>query len=311
MKISARINSFMREEGATIESIFKKLSEIEGVTHVDLNYPEHFAGVTVEQMESLLEENHLSLHGLAMRFRSAYVNGEYGNADPKISKKALALTMEAIDVCSKLNGRNVTVWLGFDGFDYSFQVDYPKSLESIIRNFQMACDYAKGLDMKLSIEYKPFEERAYSMIDSFGMSMFVLDKVQRDNLGLTLDYCHMLMKRENPAYGLSIALQENKLFAVHLNDGRGYKDDGYMLGAVSPIAALEFIYYLKKYHYDGMIYFDTFPIRERAAEELKANIQMFNKLCQKIDEIGLDIISSVIEKNDAIAVMDMLTNQVL
>ena len=146
------------------------------------------------------------------------------------------------------------------------------------------------------------------MIDSFGMAMYLLERVGSENFGLTLDYCHMLMKKENPAYGLSVALEQNKVHAVHLNDGRGTNDDGFMVGAVNIFAMMEFIYYLKKNKYDGMIYFDTFPIRENPEREAEANIKIFKKICRKIDEIGMEHIGDVIAKNDAVAVMDMFSD---
>ena len=57
------------------------------------------------------------------------------------------------------------------------------------------------------------------MIDSFGTTMYMLQAVNKKNLGVTLDFCHMLMKSENPAFAAALLLEKGLLYNVHLNDG--------------------------------------------------------------------------------------------
>ena len=47
MKFAARINSF-KSKGKTTLDIIREISEIKKVTHVDLNYPEHFENVNLK-----------------------------------------------------------------------------------------------------------------------------------------------------------------------------------------------------------------------------------------------------------------------
>ena len=91
----------------------------------------------------------------------------------------------------------------------------------IVRSFQEIADYAGEKGIKVSIEYKPCEPRAFSMIDGIGLTLQMIDEVDRPNIGVTLDFCHMLMKRENPAYSLRLAARKNKLYGLHMNDGYG------------------------------------------------------------------------------------------
>ncbi|MDU2585196.1 MAG: TIM barrel protein, partial [Anaerococcus prevotii] len=190
------------------------------------------------------------------------------------------------------------IWLGNDGFDYSFQINYSKVWDRLVNAFQEICDYAP--DLKFSIEYKPYEERSYAFIDSMGVAGMFINEIDRGNIGITLDYCHMLMKHENPAFAADIFSKRSKLFGVHLNDGYGVMDDGLMIGTASPYKTLEFLFYIKKNGYDGPIYFDTFPIREPAIEETEINISMIKYMNDFIDNIGLDNIQEVIDKNSAI-----------
>lgn len=297
MKLAARINSYLRNEDYDINKTFIEFNKA-GINYVDLNYPEHVVGIDASDMKSMLEEHNLKANGVALRFRSEFINGDLGNPDQTLAKKALELTKSASDYCREIGGKVVTIWLGNDGFDYSFQINYSKVWDQLINAFQEICDYAP--DLKISIEYKPYEERSYAFIDSMGVAGMFINEIDRGNIGITLDYCHMLMKHENPAFAADIFSKRSKLFGVHLNDGYGVMDDGLMIGTASPYKTLEFLFYIKKNGYDGPIYFDTFPIREPAIEETEINISMIKYMNDFIDNIGLDKIQEVIDKNSAI-----------
>jgi len=303
MKYATRINSFKRNE-KDIFKILDKISKIEGITHVDLNYPEHFENTTWEAIKDKLDEVGLKLNGLALRFRDEFINGELANTDEELSNKAKQLCFEAVDRCKKMNGEIVTIWLGYDGFDYCFQQDYAKVWEKIKSSLVEICDIEESI--KVSVEYKPFEPRVFSAIPSSTATLLMVTEVNKANIGVTLDYCHMLMKNENPAYGLALVAERNKLYGIHMNDGFGLQDDGLMVGSVTLVQTLEFIYYLKKYGYDGVVYFDTFPKRESDVEECKYNIKMFDKLCNCIDNYGIEKINELISKNSGFSTMDIL-----
>lgn len=159
---------------------------------------------------------------------------------------------------------------------------------------------------KISFEYKPYQPRVYSFIGDISTTLMLLDEVGCDNMGVTLDFCHMLMKKENPAYSLALAVRKNRLMGFHLNDGYKDNDDGLMIGSVHLMQTLEFIYYAKRYNYEGINYFDTFPIREDPVKECEMNIKMYKKLNEFIDRIGMDEVEKLINKQDAIAVQDLL-----
>ena len=85
-----------------------------------------------------------------------------------------------------------------------------------------------------------------------------------------------------------------------MNDGYGWLDNGLIFGSVTIPQALEFVYYLKKYNYDGVIFFDSFPVREEAKEEVEANIKTFQKLSDAIDQYGMDQVEQVIKQHMAV-----------
>ena len=303
MKFAARINSFLRMKNHDIEKTF---SDFKGLSlgYVDLNYPEHCINYSPQEMKALLDCNDLTLNGVALRFRDKFINGELGNADPKIAEEALDLCKKAADYCREAGGHVVTIWLGFDGFDYSFQINYKKVWNQLVQAYRSICDYAP--DLLISIEYKPYEERAYAFLDSMGLTGMMINEVDRANLGITLDYCHMLMKHENPAFAADLFGSRKQLYGIHANDGYGRCDDGLMVGSASPFKTLELLYYLKKNKWDGVIYFDTFPIIEDAVKETKSNMEMMEYMDQLIDKIGLEYIEKIVDRNDAIKASQLM-----
>lgn len=305
MKIATRINSFLPEYDNDLERVFEKFNDI-GLTHVDLNYPEHVKGYTNDKIKHLLEKHNLIANGVALRFRDEFINGELGNSNIQTSNNALQLCKQACDFCREIGGDVVTIWLGYDGFDYSFQIDYVKVWEQIKTNIKEIAEYAP--DLKISIEYKPFQPRAYAFIDSFGIALSMIKEINKDNVGITLDFCHMLMKHENPAYGASILGHQDKLYGIHLNDGYGLNDDGLMIGTSNLIKTIEFIYYSKLYNYNQAYYFDTFPVIEDPVEECRANINMIKKLDRVIDQLGLDYFGNLIKQNKATKVSDFIVD---
>ncbi len=302
MKYATRVNSFLRTN-KDLKTAIIQIGQIDGIDCIDLNYPEHFQNYSIEEVRNILAENELSCNAINLRFRDEFLNGEFGNNDVEVSQKAIQLCKEAADVCRELEGDQMIIWLGFDGFDYSFQIDYIKVWAQVVRAFQTVCDYSQ---LPVSIEYKPYEERVHCLIDSFGTTMLMVQDIGRDNLGVTLDFCHMLMKKENPAFATAWLLERNKLYNMHLNDGEGSTDDGLMVGTVNLWKTVEVFYYLKKYDFNGAIYFDTFPKREAAQEECASNIAMCRRIEKMIDVYGMDRIGHVVEKNDAVSVNAML-----
>ena len=308
MNFAGRMNSFIlkgdKDLYETID-IYRKIPEI---THLEFNYPEHIKKYDLEKIKEHIGD--MKVNGVAMRFKDHFINGEFTNPDKDIRQDAIRLCKEAIDVCRELNGKVVTVWQAYDGFDYPFTTGYEEAWESMVQAFREICDYASD-DIKISIEYKPYEPRNYAMLDSAGTTMLMINEVGRKNLGMTLYICHMLMKHDNPAMYASIALNKGKLFGLHLNDGYCAMDSGLIFGTVNLPQCIELIYYLKKYKYDGTLFFDTFPVREDAAKEVTQNINMVNKISTAIDKIGIEKIDEIISMNDGVEANKLLMNMII
>lgn len=305
MNFSARLNSFKtkpelffnEEDNINTVSLIRRMATVEGLTQIELNYPEHFKKNTLTEINEALENSHLTVSGIALRFSEIYDDGEFINPDDSIRNKAIKTTKEAIETCKKLGGNTTTIWLANDGFDYPFQIDYEKSWDKTVAALREIGEQYP--EMNISFEYKPYQPRSFALVGDIGLTLLLLDDVNLPNFGVTLDFCHMLMKKENPAYALALAARKNRLMGFHLNDGYKDNDDGLMLGSVHLLQTIEFIYYAIKYNYEGLIYFDTFPIREDPVKECEMNIAMYKKLEQTIYNYGVENIEYLINTKDS------------
>jgi xylose isomerase len=114
-------------------------------------------------------------------------------------------------------------------------------------------------DIDIAIEYKPNEPRAFSLISDIGTTLLAIREAGNPNLGVTLDFAHVLYAQEMPAFAAMLAARHSRLLGIHLNDGYGKRDDGLMVAGVNPVATVELLYVAETLGYDSAIYFDTFP----------------------------------------------------
>lgn len=305
MNYAGRFNSFIFK-GQNVYDAIEAYKKMDGITHLEFNYPEHIAGYDLQELKAAIAP--LKVNGFAVRWRKEWLDGDFTNPNEGLRRRAIDLAKEAADICRELGGSVITLWFENDGFDYPFQMDYEASWNKLVEGLREVADYAP--DLKISVEYKPFEERDFAMVDSAGMTLYLISEVDRPNVGCTLDFCHMLMKHDSPAYGLALAAAKGKLFGLHMNDGYGWKDSGLIFGSLNFAQSAEFIYYLERCHYDGVVFFDTFPIREESRAECQANIDAFELIKKKVDREGVESISEIVSKHDGISaqklILDML-----
>ena len=262
---AARLNSFKigaGQDGAKRPAVFNLLSraaEVPGLNAVDLNFPDHLDAADRREMKEHLAGLGLAVNGFAMRFYGdpGFKLGAFTNPEARLRRLAIDQTKRGIDQMLELGGSLMTLWMGQDGFDYSFQADYARLWDQTLDAVAEVADHVPSCD--ISIEYKPNEPRSFSLMPDIGTTMLAIREVARANVGVTIDFAHVLYADEMPAYAVALAARSAKLFGVHLNDGYGKRDDGLMVGTVHPVQTLELLYTLDRIGYDRPIYFDTFP----------------------------------------------------
>jgi xylose isomerase len=284
--------------GPRTTDLIRRLGQAEGITAVELNFPQHVTGHEIAELAEVAAEVDLPVTSVNLRFPDdPFLNGTLSNPDPEVRDQAVAMVLDAAATGQQLGADKVTMWLDKDGWDYPFQVDHAKAFEDLVEGLERIVEGAPGT--RFSIEYKPSEPRAFSQLGNYGTTMLAVDAVGADNLGVRLDFCHVLMARESPGQVAALATARGKLFGIDFNDGYGQQDDGLMVGSVRIVETLEFLWYLRRGPFDGVVYFDTFPIREDPVEEASENVRRFAVMWKAAGRLNESDMAKLMQEKDA------------
>ena len=259
-RYAGRLNAFkLGLVRPTVADLLARVATVEGLDAADLNYPDHFVDHKPADLARVMADHGLALNGLAMRYYTdpGFRLGAFSNPDREVRRAAVDITRRGLDALAEMGGQVMTLWMGQDGVDYSFQGDYGRMWQDTLDCLAQVCDHNPGLD--LALEYKPSEPRAFSLMPDIATNLLALRDLGRVNTGITLDFCHVLFAGEMPAQSAQLAGRYSRILGVHLNDGYGKRDDGLMVGSVHPVQTLELFVELDHQGFDGVIYFDTFP----------------------------------------------------
>ena len=134
-------------------------------------------------------------------------------------------------------------------------------------------------------------------------TLLALGEINLPNLGVTLDFAHVLYADEQPAFAAALIGRYSRILGLHLNDGYAKRDDGLMVGAVHSIQTIELLRQVYVDGFHGPIYFDTFPdltgldpVRE--CETNIATVKSMLNIIRKLD--GDNQLSAAIAQQDAV-----------
>ncbi|MDH3001222.1 hypothetical protein A1D23_02240 [Chelonobacter oris] len=310
LRFATRLNSFasgahlywqeLKGKPSTRQMI-ERAATVNGLTDLDLNYPQHL-NEDPKDLRQFIEDNGLRVNGMAMRYDSKFQLGAFTHPDRHLRREAIDLTKRGIDCGREFSTNLMTIWLGQDGFDYSFQANYAKMWDDLITAFQEIAAYAPDVD--ISIEYKPNEPRSFSILPDVSTTLLAISDIGAKNVGMTLDFAHVLYADEMPAFAATMISKRCKIMGLHLNDGYHKRDDGLMVASANPRATLELIWQLRKTGFSGAYYFDTFPDASGLdpVRECELNIQTVHQLIRIADQLNdVKALEQAIEQQDAVA----------
>lgn len=320
---AARLNSFkintdgywnrLNAQPTTLDLI-RRASTVKGLTAVDLNFPDHLEGHNTGDLIKASRDAGIRLNGFAMRYYSGddYKRGAFTHPDAAIRRKAIDLTKRGLDTLAEAGGSLMTLWMGQDGFDYAFQIDYPKAWDHTIAAYAEVCDHNCAIN--ISIEYKPNEPRSFSLMPDVGTTLLAVKEIGRNNLGVTLDFAHVLYADEMPAHTAALIQRHSRLLGIHLNDGYGKRDDGLIAGSVHPVQTIELLASIIRSDYKGVIYFDTFPDTAGLdpVAECATNIAATDRMITIAERLSVNHeLATAIERQDAAASQRIVLSEIL
>ncbi|HID94100.1 MAG TPA: hypothetical protein EYP60_08400 [bacterium (Candidatus Stahlbacteria)] len=271
----------------SVGEIIKLAGKVDGLKGVECHQSD-FDTISDEQFVELLKANGLQCSNVNVNVWGdrRWKLGAFASRNQSIREAAIAEGKRAVDLARKVGSPSIGLWLGSDGFDYPFQIDYRYQWNTLVSSIKEVAEYALP-DVKVGIEYKLKEPRTHMTIGSVGKALSICLELDMDNVGVVIDFGHALMSRENPGESVAYLARHKKLFNVHFNDAYGEWDDDMIPGTIHFWETLEFLYYCKITGYDGWFGLDMYPFREdgvKSANMAIRNIKAIWELCDKIDD---------------------------
>ncbi len=302
-RYAARLNAFKQLlADSDVRDWISFAGKVEGIGAADLNFPDHFNKYNSTEMSDFLKNAGLALNGIAMRYYTdpGFRLGAFTNPDPEVRMAAIDITKRGVDTCAAMGGKTVTLWMGQDGFDYAFQIDYSAAWDRTIEAISEICAHDSNID--IAIEYKPNEPRAYALMPDIGTTLLACKEINAPNLGVTLDFAHVLYADEMPAHSAALIGRHSRMIGLHLNDGYGKRDDGLMVGSVHAIQTVELLVAMLRMNQTDVIYFDTFPDLGglNPTEEGCTNVVLTDRLLNVAERLADDaLLAAAIDRQDA------------
>ncbi len=293
----------------TIDQKFEMMAQIEGYSGVEIVYP--YEVNDAEQTKKALAAHNLSVAAVNVNVKAEpeFRNGGLTSNQKEIRQKAVQFIKDAKDFAAAVGADKVTCCPLGDGYEFAFQYDYAEAWKNLVDGFGDAGDYRR--EIPLFVEYKPSETRGRCFIDTAAKALCLLNDIQNDSMGVTLDFGHSMYGDENPAEAVSLLEASPYKYYIHINDNDGKWDWDYFCGTKHYLDYVEFLYYLKKYGYSDYFTSDTSPTRWDIRGTFEANSRMTNKIWQMFDRIDSTELEKLMASGDYLETWKFVERNIL
>lgn len=302
-------------EGYQSSRTFREKLELavktEGVDGVEIHYNGDFGDHDAKEAKKMIDDSGLVVAAMNCETFGDKDFGTGALTNPKASTRAKAVDIvkKGCDAADFFGSTIVNLWPGADGFDIPFQVDYDRMWDYMYESVEDIAVHAGKT--KVSLEYKFREPRMRSTLSTVGKTLLLAKDLNRENIGVTLDFGHSLQCKENPAEALCLLNRYGKLFHVHLNDNTRDWDDDLMVGSYHLWETLEFVSWIKRSGYDGWIGLDMSPAREDQVGAVAQGISLTKKMFNITDRIDESALNEARKNVDALSAQKIILSEML
>ena len=288
-------------ESLPLKELIQNAAKVPGCRAVECHQTD-FNNVSVKQYVKIMSDNGLVTSNVNTNVwaDAVFKHGAFTHRDKSIRTRALDEGKRSVDIAREIGSPGAALWLGSDGSDYPFQVDFTEQWDLIVDGIGQMGEYAAP-DIRIGVEYKLKEPRNHMTIGSMGKALVICLELGMDNVGVTVDFGHALMSKESPAESVACLARHGKLFNVHFNDAYREWDDDMIPGTVHVWETLEFLYYCRKTGYDGWYGLDMFPYREDGLAACTMAIKNLRDMLKLVDKLNESALRRAQRSMDAIA----------
>lgn len=304
---------FMPDSGAISHSVYELIqlaAETEGLTGIELIYPSHVNAENLAEVKQALQQAGIVAATVAATIsnKQQYRAGSLIADDLAVRQQAIDTVKNGMDIAVALGAIETNVWLGRDGFDYPFQIDYDQAWKRLVEAFQEIG--AHRPDMKVGIGYKIREPRTWLMVNTAAKTLLLAEESGLPNIGVLFDNGHTIWGYENMAEALSMAARRGRLYHVHFNDNTRYFDDDMAVGSVHFIELLEMLYWLDRVGYQGWISFDPHVNTEDGTRIVEECMLYTRGMMCVLEQIGKVEIEKAIASRQVTEIMRLVREQI-
>ncbi|MDJ0991320.1 MAG: sugar phosphate isomerase/epimerase family protein [Desulfobacterales bacterium] len=292
-----------------LDQKFELMTRIEGYDGVEIVFPYEVNDPALTRR--LLDKHRLNVAAVNVNVKAEpeFKNGGLTAHNPEVREKAVRFIKEAKDFAAAVGADKVTCCPLGDGYEFSFQYDYAQTWRYLVETFGAAGDYKP--EIPLFVEYKPSETRGRCFVDSAAKTLCLLNDIQNQKMGVTLDFGHSIYGNEHPAEAVVMLAESPYPYYIHINDNDGKWDWDYFCGTKHYLEYVEFIYYLKKYGYRDYMTSDTSPTRWDIRGTFEANSRMTNKIWQRLEAVDGGKLEALMSRGDYLATWKFIESELL
>lgn len=262
------------------------VQQIDGVTGIEIVYPYE----TGDPLETKQLMTTMGLEFAAVnaniKKETKWVPGALSRPNPTLRSEAISIIKKAKDYAKLVGAPLVTCCPLSDGFDNLFQVDYPKAWKYMIDSVAEAADYLP--EIPLFIEYKINETRVNCHLDTCAKTIVFLKEVQNKATGITIDFGHSLLAKENPAQVLALCEQSGIDYYLHTNDNDWQFDWDLIGGSRNFLHTVEFFFYAKEFGYDKFFTADASPRIFNMLDFFREHAEMNRAIWNIVEQMDRD-----------------------
>jgi len=212
-----------------------------------------------------------------------------------------------MDLSAELGTERINLWLGRDGFDYPFQIDYDQAWGRIVEAVKEIAAHRR--DIKIGIEYKIKEPRKWLLASTASKAVLLAIESEQPNVGVLLDTGHAFWAYENLAEVVSLLARSGRLVHVHFNDNTRLWDDDMIVGSLHFLEIMEMLYWLDRVGYKGWLSFDPHPTLEDPSRGIEVGLQYVNGMLDVMERIGPQAIEAAIASRQVTDIMALVGEQ--
>jgi len=289
--------------------LIETAAAIDDLSGIELIHPAHVTPENLAEIEVALEANGLACASVATSISSKweYQGGSLTADDPAVRRQAIETVKTGMDLAAELGSGRINLWLGRDGFDYAFQIDYDQAWGRIVEALQEAC--AHRPEIKIGIEYKSFEPRKRLLVSTAAKVVALKHDVGAKNLGALLDTGHALYVQENLAEVVAFLVRHDALVHVHFNDNYRLSDDDLIVGTVNFLETMEMLYWLDRVGYEGWLSFDPHTGLEDPVRAVEEGYKFVRGLINTMERIGKAEIEKAIATRQVTEMMALVNKE--